>query len=328
MRAIYYDRTGPAAEVLTLGDLPDPATGPGEVLVRVAASGINPADVKRRAGWGGMAMGHPRVIPHCDGAGTIEAVGSDVDAGRIGQRVWLWNAQGGYGEAGRAFGTAAELIALPEWQAIPLPEHLTMVDGACLGVPAMTAHRCVLADGPVAGLTVLIQGGAGAVGYVAAQIAISEGARVIATVSGAENVARLAAIGAAAIDRTREDVAARVLELTYDVGVDRIVEVDFAANQAVDAQVIKVNGTIASYSSSSDPTPSLGYYSLAAKGANLRFIQGFTLPDAARREGQAWIAARALSIPIATRLPLERCAEAHVQVERGRAFGQTVIELL
>jgi NADPH:quinone reductase-like Zn-dependent oxidoreductase len=327
MRAVFYDQTGPAAEVLAYGEMPEPSPGPGEVLVRLGASGINPADVKRRAGWGGMAMAHPRVIPHSDGAGTIEAVGAGVDQARIGQRVWLWNAQGGYGEAGRAFGTAAEWIALPACQAVPLPDRYSVSEGACLGVPAMTAHRCVLSDGPVAGQTILIQGGAGAVGYLAAQIAIAEGARVLATVSHPDNAARIARIGAQAIDRHGEDVVARVLDLTDGQGVDRIVEVDFAANQNADARLIKANGVIASYSCSSDPTPVLDYYAFAAKGVTLRLVQGFALPGAARAAAQNWIARNHLHIPLRATLPLAQCAQAHDLVETARAgdFGQVVV---
>lgn len=326
MRAALYRRTGPAAEVLEIVELPDPAPGPGEVLVRIMASGINPADVKRRAGWGGMAMGHPAIVPHCDGAGVIEAVGPGVPEARIGQRVWLWNAQGGYGTAGRAYGTAAERIAISGDQAVPLPEMLGFEEGACLGVPAMTAHRTVFADGPVAGLTVLVQGGAGAVGNLAVQMARLGGARVIATVGGPEGAAHAGAAGAEVIDRRREDVAARVMAMTGGAGVDRVVEVDFAANSAIDAAVLKPNGWVASYSSSSDPTPVLPYYAFQSKGLNLHFVQGFNLPVAARDAAQRFVAdhAGALRIAIGARFPLDRIAEAHARVEAG-GVGNTVV---
>ncbi len=325
MRAILYERTGPAADVLRVSDVRAPSAAPGEVLVRIAASGINPADVKRRAGWGGMQMGHPRIIPHCDGAGTIEAVGAGLSADRIGQRVWLWNAQGGYGQAGRAFGTAAEYVALPAEQAVLLPDHFTMAQGACLGVPAMTAHRCVLSDGPVSGKTILVQGGAGAVGYLAIQIAGKSGARVIATVSKPKDAERVQAVGGEPISRHDEDIVDKVLDLTDGEGVDRIIEVDFAANQAVDARLIKPNGVISSYSCTSDPTPVLDYYAFASRGANVRFIQGFALPEDARAHGQDWLAAHDIEIPIAATFPLDRCADAHLHVEKASAFGQTVV---
>lgn len=326
MRAAWYDRTGPAAEVLQVGEMPDPVAGPGEVLVRVAASGINPADVKRRAGWGGMAMAHPRVIPHCDGAGTVEAVGDGVDPARIGQRVWLWNAQGGYGTAGRAFGTAAELIALPAAQAVPLPDALSMEAGACLGVPAVTAHRCVMADGPVEGLTVLVQGGAGAVGHMAIQIARIGGARVIATASGPEAADRVRAAVGEPVDRKGEDVVARVREMTSGHGVDRIVEVDFAANMHADAALVRPNGWIAAYSSSSNPRPTLDHYAFQSKGANLRFVQGFNLPADARAAAQTFVAkhAEALSVFVGPVHGLDEIANAHRGVETG-GFGKLVV---
>lgn len=327
MRAVIYERTGAATEVLRVAEVPTPTAGPGEVLVRVAASGINPADVKRRAGWGGMKMDHPLVIPHCDGAGTIEAVGAGSSPDRIGQRVWIWNAQGGYGQAGRAFGTAAEFIALPEAHAVPLPNHFTMEQGACMGVPAMTAHRCVLSDGSVAGKIVLVQGGAGAVGFLAVQIAIKEGARVFATVSGPDAAAYVRALGAVPINRYDEDGVKRLTDLTDGDGVDRIVEVDFAANQMIDARLIKPNGTVASYSCSSDPKPILDYYAFASKGANVRFIQGSALPDDARAQGQDWLATHNIKLPVAATFLLDHCADAHLHVEQAKAFGQTVVTL-
>lgn len=329
MRAAFYDRTGPASDVLRLGDLADPAAGPGEVLVAVHASGINPADTKRRAGWRGMAMEHPRVIPHTDGAGVIVAVGPGVDPARVGERVWLWNAQGGYGEAGRAFGTAAEFIAIAAHQAVRLADRLSFADGACLGVPAMTADRAIHADGAVTGQTILINGAAGAVGHIAVQLAKAGGARVIGTVGSDAAAAHVQAAGAdAIIDRKREDVAARVMDLTDGQGVDRIVEVDFAANCALDAAVLKRNGTVAAYSSSSDPNPSLPYYAFASKGGNLRFIQGFLIPDAARRAGERRLAdlaeAGRLKIAVGARFPLADIAAAHARVEQG-GLGNTVL---
>ena len=330
MRCAVYERTGPAGDVLKIVDRPDPVPQAGEVLVRVRASGINPADVKRRAGWNGMAMQHPLVIPHCDGAGEIVSVGNDVDAARIGERVWLYNAQGGYGSAGRAFGTAAELVALPQDQAIPLPDELSFEAGACLGVPAMTAHRAVFADGPVEGLTVLVNGAAGAVGHFAVQLAAAGGARVIGTVSNARAAEHVRAAGAVEIiDRKSEKVAERVFEITDGAGVDRVIEVDFGANYALDIAVLKTNGTIASYSSTSAPTPQFPYYAFANKGANLRIVQGFAIPDAERRKGGAMIAALAsrqrLFAAIAHSFSLDDIAKAHLAVERGGNLGNVVV---
>ncbi|MBB4120238.1 NADPH:quinone reductase [Martelella radicis] len=329
MRAAFYERTGPAGDVLKFGDLTDPAPGPGEVLVAVRASGINPADVKRRAGWRGMGMDHPLIIPHTDGAGEIIAVGPGVDAGRIGERVWLWNAQGGYRQKGRAYGTAAELIAIDARQAVRLNDHLTFAEGACLGVPAMTAHRAVFADGSVAGKTVLVSGAAGAVGHFAVQMAALDGARVIGTVSSDASARHATDAGAEiTINRKAEDVAARILDLTDGAGVDRIIEVDFAANAALAAAVLKPNGTIAAYSSSSNPEPVLSYYAFASIGANLRFIQGFAIPEDAHRAGEARIDALAgsgrLQVAIGATFSLADIALAHERVEAG-GLGNVVV---
>lgn len=328
MRAVWYETTGAAADVLSVGDLPDPIAGSGEVLVRVIASGINPADVKRRAGWGGTTMDHSRVVPHCDGAGVIEAVGPGVSPARIGERVWIWNAQGGYGMAGRAFGTAADLIALPTQQAVQLPDILSFEAGACLGVPAMTAHRSVFADGPVDGKTILIQGGAGAVGHIAVQMARIGGATVFATVSNPEGATHAEAVGAIAIDRHKEDILSRVNELTDRTGVDRIIEVDFAANMELDIELLSANGTIASYSSSSNPSPQLPYYGFAAKGLNVRFVQGFGLSDIARADAQQFITRHAaeLHIAIGAEFPLKDAVLAHQRVEQG-GIGNTVLKI-
>lgn len=327
MRAAWYERVGPAAEVLQLGALPDPAPQAGEVLVRVRASGVNPSDTKQRGGWRGARPAFPRIVPHADGAGEIVAVGAGVDRARVGERVWVYNGVGLY-DARRAFGTAAELIALPSEQAVPLPASLDFVQGACLGVPACTAHRAVFADGPVGGLTILIQGGAGAVGHYAVQFAAQGGARVIATVSSPEKAAHARAAGAhETIDRKREDVAARVRALAGDAGVDRIIEVDFGANLAIDAELIRLNGTIASYSSTAVPEPMFPYYKLAFKGANLRLIQGYQLPPEARAAAIADIARLTLIHAIDQRFALTQIAAAHERVESGRAIGNVVVEI-
>lgn len=331
MRAASYTRTGSAADVLTIGLHPVPVAEAGEVLVRIAASGINPADVKRRAGWNGARMAHELVIPHSDGAGTIEAVGAGVDPSRIGQRVWLWNAQGGYGTAGRAHGTAAEFIALPQAQALPLSDALSFAEGACLGVPAQTAWLAVMGDGSVTGQTVLVQGAAGAVGSMAVQIALAGGAAVVATVSNGEGAALVQSLAAVqTISRTREDVVARVHILTMGLGVDRIIEVDLAANMAADAEMLAPHGVIASYSCSSNPAPILPYYDFANLGATIRFVQGFILPPTLRPQAEAAIAdltARGALRPlIGATFPLEDIALAHARIE-SRAPGQTVLTL-
>lgn len=328
MRAAWYERTGPAAEVLEVGELPGPSPGPGEVLVRLETSGVNPADVKKRAGWEGLEMGHPRVVPHADGAGVVEAVGSGVPAARTGEPVWTWNAQGG----SRWQGTAAEWVALPSEQAPRLPDGVDFAVGASLGVPACTAHFAVHAGGPVAGSTVLVQGGAGAVGHLAVQWAKWGGATVVATVSS--DVKARAAREAGAdhvLDYTEGEVAERVLEATEGRGVDRVVEVDFAANLEVDAAVVRENGTIASYSSTSDPTPTFPYYPLAFRGVTVHLVQAYLMPPAHRRRAvraiQETLAEGRLDVRVAGSWPLQEIAAAHQAVEEGRGIGNVVVTI-
>ena len=331
MRAGWYRSTGPAAAVLEVGDLPDPSPVAGEVLVRTRASGINPADLKRRAGWRGMAMDHDLVVPHSDGAGDIVAVGDGVPNARIGQRVWLWNAQGGYNEPGRSLGTAAEFTSLPAKQAVSLPDTLSYAKGACLGVPALTAHRAVFADGPVEGQTILVAGAAGAVAHFAVQFASQAGAKVIGTVSGDGKAAHANQAGAQnTINYRTRDVTQQVFDLTNGDGVDRIIEVDFAANLSINSRIIKPNGVIASYSSTSNPEPVFPYYDLAFKGVTVRLVQGFNLPDRARQAGIEAIDRLAtdgvLDVAIAETFDLDHIAEAHEAAESG-AIGTVVVEI-
>src|ERR1700736_1951959 len=204
MKAIWYERTGAAPDVLSFGDMPTPMAGPGEVRVRLEASGVNPADVGRRAG-SYRAMEFPRVIPNSDGAGIIDQVGDGVTRLQAGQRVWLFNGQ----RNGRAFGTAAEYIALAEHLVTPLPDDVSFAAGATLGIPCMTAWCALFGDGPIAGQTVLVTGGAGAVGHYAVQLAKWGGARVIATVSSSLKAEQARSGGAGIVgDNTSEDGAA------------------------------------------------------------------------------------------------------------------------
>ncbi len=335
MRAAWYRTTGPASSVLEVGPLPQGAPGrpkSREVRIRLETSGINPADVKRRAGWGGMEMDHPLVVPHADGAGVVAAIGRDVDNDWKGRRVWIRNAQGGYGEAGRAFGTAAQEINLPVDQVFELPEALGFADGACLGIPALTAYEAVFADGPVDGKTVLVTGAAGAVGHFAAQFALAGGARVIGTVSSPEKAAHVRAIGVNdVVMRHAEDVVQRVRDMTRGEGVDRIVEVDFGANLDITRALLKPHTIVAAYSSTGVPEPVLPYYAFAFRGAVLRFVQGFLLlPDTVSAAVQligSLAQSGKLQVAIAARFPLDRIAEAHAMVEGGKAIGNVVVDI-
>lgn len=324
MHAVWYDRVGPAHEVLQSGELPTPQAGPGEVRVRLHASGVNPADCNRRAGRG-WTMEYPRVIPDSDGAGVVDQVGAGADASLLGARVWLYN-----GQRGRAFGTAAQWIALDAGLVTRLPDAVSYDAGACLGIPCMTAWHAVLGDGPVAGSTVLVQGGAGAVGHAAAQIALQAGATVIATARGDAKVAHARTAGdVAVVDPTREDLVARVRELTVGRGVDRIVEVDFGGNLAADLAMIAANGTIATYASRGEPQPRVPIYDLMRANVTVRAILLPGLPAAARRAAQhgvdAWLRTGTARVTVSATFPLERTADAHVAVESGTKLGTVVV---
>ena len=326
MQAVWYERFGPADEVLTLGEMPDPAPGPGEVLVRLKASGVNPSDVKLRAGARpGAKMAFPRVIPHSDGAGVIEAVGNGVDTARVGSRVWLHNAQWG-----RASGTAAERIALPSDQAVDLPDEATFEEGACFGIPAMTAWYALFGDGAnLDGQTVLVTGGAGTVGRYACQMAALAGARVIATVSSAEKAAHSTA--AEWVNYREADVAEAVMELTGGAGVDRIVEVDFGANQAASLAVLKAGGIISAYASAGDMEPKLQFYPFMFGNITLRMLIAYLIPDADRRRGEAaiaqWVSESALRHAVVEAGGLADCIAAHDRVAAGEKLGTVVLSL-
>ncbi|MBS0394093.1 MAG: NADPH:quinone reductase, partial [Proteobacteria bacterium] len=267
MRAAYYERVGAAREVLQVGELADPQPAAGEVRVRVEWSGVNPSDVKSRAGLR-SGMPFPRVIPHSDGAGVIDAVGAGVDAARVGERVWLWNAAWG-----RPHGTACEFVCLPAEQAVPLPKGVSGEAGACLGIPALTALHAVLMDGGVAGKTVLVAGGAGAVGHYAVQCASQLGAaRVIASASTPDKAALAREAGADEVVLYKsEPLAARVSELTGGRGVDRIIELDFAANAAADLEMLRPGGECVVYGSSATPLQ-VPFFPLIAKNLQLKFF--------------------------------------------------------
>ena len=302
MQAAYYERTGPAREVLHVAELPEPEPGPGEVRVRLRWSGVNPSDVKSRAGLRSTVLPFPRIVPHSDGMGLIDAVGAGVPPGRVGERVWLWNAAWG-----RAHGTAAQRIVLPQQQAVPLPEGVPDEAGACLGIPAMTALHALLCAGGVAGQTVLVAGGAGAVGHYAVQMARLLGAaRVLATAS------------------TPAKAAAGT------TGIHRIVEVDIAANAALDLDVLRPGGDCVVYGSGA-PAFTLPFFPLIARNLALRFFIVYNLEPADRQRAQAtlggWLERGALVHAIAERWPLAQVAQAHESVESGRAVGNVVLSL-
>ncbi|MCP8940373.1 NADPH:quinone reductase [Alsobacter sp. SYSU M60028] len=324
-RYAYYDETGAARDVIGLAARPVPRPGEGEVLVEVHRSGINPSDTKRRAGWASYKPRSPRMVLHCDGAGVIVAVGEGVPASRVGERVWLWNAET------EGQGTAADHCVVPSGHAVTLPEPASFDVGACLGVPACTAHRAVFADGPVEGQTVLVQGGAGAVGAYAVQFARRAGARVIATGSTPEKRQVALDLGAhVALDYRGPDAAAAILDANGGRGVDRVVEVDLGENLALDLAVAGLNATIASYSSTRVREFAFPYYAIAPKGLNFRIVQGYCLPERAREEAirdigaalaEGWLVHR-----IGAVFPLEEIVAAHEAAERGDS-GKVLVAL-
>jgi NADPH2:quinone reductase len=329
MFAAWYDRKGAASDVLQVSEIDAPEAGPGEVLVRVKASGINPSDTKGRGGArGNIAMPFPRIVPHMDGAGIIEAVGDGVAASRVGERVWLYECQ-----LGRAFGTAAEYVAVPAANAVPMPERLSFEEGACLGVPALTAHRCVFATGSVEGQTILVTGGAGAVGFYAIQFAKIGGARVITTVSTSEQAEMARKAGAdLVINRRDEDVLAKAADFTgAEHGVHRIVEVAFGANLETSLKLLAPNGTIATYASDAVQEPALPFWPLVALDATIQFVLVYVMSASAHEDAiaatNAAISDGRLIHNIGTVLPLDRIAEAHELVETGRGGGKVVLTI-
>jgi NADPH2:quinone reductase len=328
MRAAFYEHTGPAREVLRVGELPTPEPGPGEVRVKVFASGVNPSDVKSRGGLRAKTLPFPRIVPHSDGAGVIDAVGAGVPAKRVGQRVWLWNAAWQ-----RPFGSAAQYVALPAAQAVRLPDDVPFDIGACLGIPALTALHAVRMDGGVAGKNVLVTGGAGAVGHYAIQMAKLLGARqVIATVSNAQKAKVAEQAGAdLVLDYHADDVGWRVQRATDSEGVDRVIEVDFAGNVAEALASVKAEGEIVVYGSSKPEIP-VPFFPAIVKNVRLLFFIVYNLNSADRAAAVAQLTRmleqRCLQHNIAARLPLDAIVEAHEMVESGKAVGNVVIEIV
>ena len=327
MKAAYYEQTGPAERVLVVGDLPDPQPASGEVRVCLQWSGVNPSDVKARSGARGPTMPFPCVIPHSDGMGVIDAVGAGVNPARIGQRVWLWNAAWG-----RPNGTAAGLVVLPQQQAVALPDNVPGEVGACLGIPALTAAHAVLTDGGVAGQRVLVAGGAGAVGHYAVQFARLLGARqVIATVSSPAKAEWARTAGAdLVIDYRSENVVERVREATGGAGVDRVIEVDIAANAAIDMEVVRPDGMWVVYGSGAREF-SLPFFPMISRNILVRFFIVYQLSAADRSRANAvlddFLRRDLLQHNIAARLPLASIAQAHEQVEAGSVVGNVVLSI-
>ena len=326
MKAVWYERCGPATEVLTYGERPTPAAAPGEVRVRLQASGVNPADVGRRAGnYRGLEF--PLIIPNSDGGGIIDEVGEGVRRLKAGQRVWLFNGQ----RNGRALGTAAEYVALAEQLVTPLPDQISFAQGATLGIPAMTAWCSLFADGPIAGKTVLVTGGAGAVGHYAVQFAKWGGATVIATVSSAAKAEQARLAGADhVVNYKTDDVVGDVMDLTGKRGVDHVSDVDFGGNIATTLKLMAMNSTIAVYATQGNRTPVVPVRELMEKCIKLRSLVLFALPWplllAAQADITKWLLAGPRLHNIAGQYALSETAQAHLAVEKGDKLGTVIVD--
>ena len=326
MKAAYIERTGPARDVLKVGVLPDPSPKEGEVLVRIRVAGINPSDVKTRGGASDRPPFGRKVVVHNDGAGEIVAVGAGVSKGRVGERVWLHNT-----DWVNPLGTAAELVAAPAANAEPLLDGYGFDEGACFGVPLLTAYHGVMVAGPVKGKTVFVTGGAGAVGHYCIQLAKAKGAGVIASVSSDAKAKAAREAGADHVVNYRaDDVPAAVAKITGGKGVDHYIEVNLSANGKMLSKLMGFGGTIAVYGSD-DAVAAFESRSLRVRQAVMYFYNVYALPQAVLRAAKADLAkmlkARHIETLIAERFPLDRIVDAHEAVESGRLLGNAVIEV-
>jgi NADPH2:quinone reductase len=324
MRAAYYEKNGSAREVLRVGEIESPQTGPGEVRVKLAASGVNPSDVKSRQGTV-RKIAFPQVVPHSDGAGVIDEVGDGVPKSRVGERVWVWN-----GQWKRPFGTAAESIVLPAAQAVKLPDKVSFEAGACLGIPAMTAYHVIALAGAGKGMTLLIAGGAGAVSQYAIQFAKVQGASVITTVSSPEKEAIAREAGADhTIDYKRESVGERVMQITGKGGVDAVIEMDLSANAKLIPSVLRAKGSVIVYGTGPEATIPAAF--CLVNTIRLQFTLVYELAKAERDRAISAISQALAQGTLMNRVamptyPLADIAAAHEAVERG-TIGNVIVTI-
>lgn len=325
MKAAWYEKNGEARDVLVLGEMPIPAVAPGEVRVKISVSGVNPSDVKSRRG---RALIAPRIVPHSDAGGVIDAVGEGVSASRLGQRVWTWN-----GQFGRPLGTCAQYIVLPEAQAVALPDNTSFDAAACMGIPGLTAFEAVRRCGDLTGKTVLVIAAAAAVGHYAAQMAVLKGARVIGTVSSEVKAAHARAIGVSdTIDYKTENVAERVKALTGGRGVDAIIDMDFSTTADLVRQgALASHGTVACYGSNEYEDPLIPFRICLFTTLSFQFFLVYDLTPSERafalKELNVLLAAGRLVHAIGARYPLSEIVKAHEAVEQGKVMGNAVIDI-
>ena len=324
MKAGWYEKNGEARDVLSIGEMEAPKAGPGEVLVRLKTSGVNPSDVKSRKGRPLIA---PRIVPHSDGAGFIEAVGNGVDAARIGERVYIWN-----GQWKRALGTAAEFIAVPAGQAVRLPDAIDFDAGACLGIPALTALHAVKLHGDIAGKTLLITGAAASVGHYAVQMAKLAGAHVIGTASASRRDHALDAGCDEVIDYREEDVAARVRELTDGKGADGIIDMDLSSTASLlPGGVLAPHGKLVCYGSNIAADVPFSFPALLWGSLALQVFVVYELTDDERavrlQELGELLDTGKLRHAIGATFPLDELVAAHEAVESGKVIGNVVLRI-
>jgi len=324
MKAAWYEKQGAAREVLEVGEMPDPIPAAGQVRIRIAASGINPGDIKKRQDAFGYGMTYPRVIPHSDGAGRVDQLGSGVSSEWMGRSVWCYGAQ-----SYRPFGTAAEFTVIPVDQIAPLPEKVSMEQGACLGIPGITAHRAVLVGGAVSGRTVVVQGAAGAVGLCAVALARHAGARVIGTVRSTSDQQTALNAGAHDVVLSDRELTARLRALAPE-GIDHIVEVAFGANIEADVELLKLDGSIASYATD-NPAPNIPFWQMVFKNIRVYFLGSDDFPKEAKvqaaRDLNAALEAGSPGFEIGERIPLADIARAHELAEHPQRPGRVVVVL-
>ena len=329
MKAVTYSKFGSASEVFKIENLNDPIAGVGEVVVKLHYSAVNPSDVKARAGGrpGVTKPPFPKIIPNSDGSGLIVDVGHGVDKSRIGQRVWVWNAQWK-----RPFGTSAEYIALPQEQAVLLPENVELRQGAILGIPTLTAVHAVIGQGDVEGKNIFISGGAGTVGRLAIQTAKALGANVIATACGESGIRSAKTAGADLVLNYRSDnIVEEALEFTNGKLIDKFIEVEFGKNIETISKLITENGSIASFGSSQDMTPTIPFYPLMFKAVNIELILVYLLQSAKRQKGievlTQLLKANALDFQIDSEFDLQNAVEAHGLIESGKRNGSVLLNI-
>ena len=326
MKAVWYEKIGAAADVLNVGKFDDPSPKSGEVLIEVKSSGINPSDVKIRAGARGDLQ-FPKIIPHSDGGGVIVEVGKNVDPKRVGERVWIWN-----GAFGRSHGTCAELISIPEKQAVKMNNDTNYEAAACLGIPASTAYYGIFANGTVEDKTILVTGGSGAVGYYGIQFAKWAGAKVISTVSSDQKAEIAKNAGADLVLNYKKDrIAQAVKEYTKGTGVDRVLEVEFGGNISINQEIVKDNGVIAAYASAGKMEPILPFYNLMFKGIKIDTYLIYSISDNDRKKVVNGISNAlsqdAIDHMIAKSYSFDEIVSAHEALESGTVVGNILVDV-